>query len=129
MKSKRSTSNKSSERSDGRKGLFSSFARLSDTPPAVDVSRGAPFEVDVEKNLELDSVSDRSGTQSLSTDSLYSPCPRIANEWLRSEDRWKAFRGGLRLRHELVMGICRCIATVDTATKYRCSELESEVTI
>lgn len=60
MASKRS-SKKSSERSDGRRGLFSSFARLSETPPAVDVSRGAPFEVDVEKNLQLDSVSAESG--------------------------------------------------------------------
>lgn len=50
----------SSRRSDGRKGLFSTFARLSENPPAVDASRGAPFEVDIEKNQELDSVSDES---------------------------------------------------------------------
>ena len=47
-----------SKRSQGRKGLFSSFARLSETPPAVDVSRGAPFEIDVEKNMEQTSVSE-----------------------------------------------------------------------
>ncbi len=57
--SKRSTKN-SSRRSDGRRGLFSSFARISETPPAVDVSRGAPFEIDIEKNQELKSVSGES---------------------------------------------------------------------
>ena len=54
--SKRS-SKKSSGHSNGRRGLFSSFARLSETPPAVDASRGAPFEFDVEKNIGEDSVS------------------------------------------------------------------------
>lgn len=50
----------------------------------MDVSRGAPFEVDVEKNLELESVgdekephvSDENEAQSLSTN--HSPVP--ANE-------------------------------------------------
>lgn len=51
--SKKSTKN-SSGRSGGRRGLFSNFARLSETPPAVDVSRGAPFEMDIEKHQELD---------------------------------------------------------------------------
>ena len=55
MPSRRST-RKSSERADGRKGLFSSFARLSESPPAVDVSRGAPFEVDIEKHQDHDIV-------------------------------------------------------------------------
>lgn len=53
MASKRSSKG-SSGRSDGRRGLFSTFARLSDTPPAVDVSRGAPFEMDIEKNQDLE---------------------------------------------------------------------------
>lgn len=52
------SSKSSSGRSDGRRGLFSTFARLSETPPAVDVSRGAPFEMDIEKNQNIDSVSD-----------------------------------------------------------------------
>ena len=56
--SSKGSSNDSSKRSQGRKGLFSSFARLSETPPAVDVSRGAPFEIDVEKNMEQHSVSE-----------------------------------------------------------------------
>lgn len=59
MASKRS-SKSSSGHSDGRRGLFSTFARLSETPPAVDVSRGAPFEMDIEKNHNIDSVSDES---------------------------------------------------------------------
>lgn len=87
--SKRSTK-KSTEHSDGRKDLFSTFARLSETPPAVDASRGAPFEVDLEKYQEPDVVSDASETF-LSTPnllrSLYRP---IVNEWLRSEEGWKA---------------------------------------
>ena len=37
---------------------FSSFAPLSESPPAVDVSRCAPFEVDIEKHRGHDIVSD-----------------------------------------------------------------------
>jgi hypothetical protein len=48
---------RSSRRSAGRKGLFSSFARLTETPPAVDASMGAPFEFDVEKNIEIEHMS------------------------------------------------------------------------
>ena len=55
--SKKSTK-KSSERPDGRKGLFSTFARLSETPSAVDASRGEPFEFDIEKHQGHDVVSD-----------------------------------------------------------------------
>ena len=86
--SRRSTK-KSSERSDGRKGLFSSFARLSESPPAVDVSRGAPFEVDIEKHQGHDIVSDACEMFSSTPDSLLRLCRPIVTEWLRSEEGWR----------------------------------------
>ena len=86
--SRRSTK-KSSERSDGRKGLFSSFARLSESPPAVNVSRGAPFEVDIEKHQGHDIVSDACEMFSSTPDSLLRLCRPIVTEWLRSEEGWK----------------------------------------
>ena len=94
--SKRSTK-ESSGRPDGRKGLFSSFARLPETAPAVDVSRGAPFEMDIEKNQGLDSVSDEKEISSSSSNPLHSLCQQILNKWLRSGEGWKAFREGLIL--------------------------------
>ena len=59
----RSSTKKSSQRSDD---LFSSFARLSETPPAVDASRGAPFEVDIGKYQRLCSVSEDNAIHSSS---------------------------------------------------------------
>ena len=100
--SKRSTK-ESSGRSDGRRGLFSSFARLSETAPAVDVSRGAPFEMDIEKNQGLDSVSNEKEISSSSSNPLHSLCQQTVNKWLRSGEGWKAFEEGLMLGYQVAI--------------------------
>ena len=86
--SRRSTK-KSSARFDGRKAFFSSFARLSESPPAVDVSRGAPFEVDIEKHQGYDIVSIACEVLSSTPNLLLRLCQPIITEWLRSEEGWR----------------------------------------
>lgn len=54
---RRSSKRNSSKESGGRMGVFRSFSHLTEKPPAVDASMGAPFKFDVEKNATFDTVS------------------------------------------------------------------------
>ena len=108
--SRRSTK-KSSERSNGRKGLFSSFARLSESPPAVDVSRGAPFQVDIEKYQVHDIVGDACETVWSTPNLLLRLFRPVVTEWLRFEEGWRVSD----------VGVSRSLPCMFFASFYACS--------